>query len=257
MKRTAAVLVLAIVANFTSPAVAIDHKNLDEGRPLRLEDAYAIANGELAVEVGAGGVFERRGPNRAVFPIELLYGLPRNLQLSIGSFLATDPRDIDDQEKAGDVRLSVLYNLNQETLRVPAFAGKVSLNLPTGVDSSGVDVELKGIATKSIDRLSIHLNGGYRFLNGTERDERDGRYEIAVGASYPIGAPKHTRTIVIGDVFTEQSKRRGASNTVGLELGVRHQLTPRLVLDGGVGSEIAGPGDRAPLFLNVGVSFGF
>lgn len=110
------------------------------------------------------------------------------------TFLATDPRDIDDQSKAGDVRLSVLYNLNQETLTLPALGAKLAVNLPTGIESSGVDVEVKGITTKSFDRLGVHLNGGYRFLNGTKSDERDGRYELTLGATYPIGAPQYTRT---------------------------------------------------------------
>ena len=41
------------------------------------------------------------------------------------------------------------------------------------------------------------------------------------------------------------------------ELGVRYQLTPRVVLDAGVGSELAGPADRSPFFVTVGISFGF
>lgn len=257
MRLRLALATLLMGMSLVSPAAAIDHKNLDEGRPLRLEDAYTIASGEIALEAGAGAVFQRRGPNRAVFPVEALYGLPGNLQLGVATFFATDPRDIDDQDKAGDLHLNLLYNLNQETLATPALGAKVSVNLPTGVDSSGIDVALKAIATKSFDRLSLHLNAGYHFLNGTSSDERDGRYELVAGASYPIGAPKHTRTTLIGDVFTEQSHRRGDSNTVGLEIGVRHQLTTRLVLDAGAGSEVAGPADRAPFFFTVGVSFGF
>lgn len=140
---------------------------------------------------------------------------------------------------------------------MPAFGVKAALNLPTGVDSSGVDVELKGLITRSFRDVSLHVNAGYAFLTGTERGERDGRYELVLGASYPIGVPKHTRTTLLADVFTEQSAKRGGENTVGAEVGVRHQLTPRLVLDAGVGSEFAGPADRAPLFFTVGISFGF
>ena len=111
--------------------------------------------------------------------------------------------------------------------------------------------------TKSIERLSLHFNAGYEFLTGEDRDQRDGRYKLALGASYPIGAPKYTRTTAVGDVFTEQSSRRGDSNTVGFELGIRHQLTPRFVVDTGVGTEVAGPAHRAPFTFTVGVSFGF
>jgi hypothetical protein len=250
-------LVVGVALGAPAVATAIDHKNLDEGRPLRLEDAYSIAHGEWAIEVGAGGTFSRRGPNRAVLPVELLYGVFPNLHVSLGTELSTDPRSIEEQQKSGDVQLSTLYNFNQETLAVPAFGATLELNIPTGVESSGVDVELKGLVTKSFGGLSLHGNAAYTFLGGTERGERDGRYELVLGASYPIGAPKHTRTTLLGDLFSEQSVRRGEENVVGLEVGVRHQLTPRIVVDAGLGTEVAGPADRNSLFVTLGVSFGF
>jgi hypothetical protein len=257
MRRRLMLLSLTLLMAVTSETLAIDHKNLDENRPLRLEDAYTIASGELAVEAGAGFALERRGPDRGFFPVEVLYGAYPNLQLGLGTTLSTDPHEIDEQTKSGDLRVSGLYNLNQETLTLPAFGVKLELNLPTGVDSAGVDVEVKGLVTKSFDRLSLHLNAGYEFLSGTTRDERDGRYEVTLGASYPVGAPQYTRTTLIGDVFTEQGSRRGGSNVVGAEVGFRHQLTARVVLDAGIGTEFAGPADRSPLFVTSGISVGF
>jgi Putative MetA-pathway of phenol degradation len=238
-------------------AFAIDHKNLDEGRPLRLEDAYAISTGEIAVEAAAGFTLQRRGPNRGFFPIEVLYGALPNFQIGLGTFLSTDPHEVDERPKSGDVRFSALYNFNQETLRIPAFGLKLGLDAPTGVDSRGFAVELKGIVTKSFERLSIHFNGGYEFFTDSRHEERDGQYSLVLGASYPVGAPKFTRATVIADVFTEQSVHRGESNVVGTELGLRYQLTPRIVWDIGVGTEFAGPGDRSRFFGVTGFSFGF
>jgi hypothetical protein len=257
MRQRSLIWSLALLMVTAPAAYAIDHKNLDEGRPLRLDDAYAIASGELAVEVGAGFALERRGPDRGVFPIEVLYGALPNLQLGLGTTLFTDPRDVHEQTKSGDLRVSGLYNFNQETLTLPAFGLKLELNFPTGVDSAGVDVEVKGIVTRSIDRLSLHLNAGYAFLSGTTPDERDGRYEVTLGASYPVGAPQYTRTTLVGDLFTEQGDRRGGSNVFGAEVGFRHQLTQRVVVDAGIGSELAGPADRSSLFVTTGVSVGF
>jgi hypothetical protein len=237
--------------------VAIDHGNLDGGRPLRLEDAYAISTGEIAVEAGGGFSLRRRGADRGFFPIELLYGALPNFQVGIGTTLSTDPREIDEPAKSGDLRIGALYNLNQETLVVPAFGVKLEIDLPTGVASKGVDVELKGIVTKSFERLGLHLNAGYQLLTDTGRGERDGRYEFALGASYPLGAPKFTRATIIGDVFTEEATHRGDANVVGAELGLRYQLTPNLVWDAGVGTEFSGPRDRSPFFLSTGFSFAF
>ena len=252
-----AVAVFVLVGLGARPATAIDHKNLDEGRPLRLDDAYSIATGEIAVEAGVGFTLQRRGSNRGFFPVELLYGAFPNLQVGIGTSLSTDPREIDDRPKSGDLRLGVLYNFNQETLTLPAFAVKVGLDTPTGVDARGVGVEVKGIVTKSVERLSVHLNAGYEFLTSSRDEERDGRYKLALGASYPVGAPKFTRVTIVGDVFAEQSVARREPTVVGTEVGLRYQLTPRIVWDVGIGTEFAGPAHRSTFFMTTGFSFGF
>jgi hypothetical protein len=251
------IFALPLLLGITQTAHAIDHKNLDEGRPLRLEDAYPIATGEIAVETGAAFTLQRKGPNRGVFPVQILYGVAPNLHVEVGTTLSTNPHELGSQSKSGDLELSGLYNFNAETLAVPAFGAKLSVNLPTGIDSSGVDVKMKGLVTKSFDRLSVHFNAAYEFLNGTRHDERDGRYELVLGASYPVGAPQHTRTTLIGAVFTEQAVQTGESNAVGAEIGFRYQLTPRIVIDAGVGTEFAGPADRSRLFGTVGISMGF
>lgn len=255
--QSKSILAGALLACCVAPAPAIDHSNLDENRPLRLEDPYPIAAGEWALEAGAGYTIERRGTDRGFFPIEILYGAWPNLHLSIGSTLSTSPREIDGQERSGDLHLGALYNLNQETITLPALGLKAALDLPTGVRSAGVDVDVKAIASKSFGRLGIHVNGGYDFLSGTASGERDGRYEVVVGSSYPVGAPRYTRTLLLADVFTEQSVHHGDSNTLGTEAGFRHQLTHRIVLDFGAGSELAGPAERARLFVTAGCSVAF
>ncbi|MCG3147769.1 MAG: hypothetical protein PCFJNLEI_01210 [Verrucomicrobiae bacterium] len=255
MKRLRTLFVVVMIANGT--AFAIDHSNLDEGRPLRVEDAYPIAEGEWALETGTGIVVPRQGSTRAVFPISVLYGALPNFHVGLGSILSTDPREIGDQTKSGDLQLSGLYNFNQETLTLPAFGLKSTVNFPSGVDSAGVDAEIKALVTKSFGNLSLHGNAGYRFLSGTRSGEREGRYQLILGASYPVGAPKYTRTTLVADVFTEQSARTGAANVFGAEIGFRHQLTHRTVADAGVGSEFAGPGDRSLFFFTTGVSIGF
>lgn len=257
MRRVAIILCLALLAGLTaSIAYAIDHDNLDEGRPLRLEDAYPIAAGEWALETGAGLSAQRKSHARGFFPVDVLYGLAPNLQVSVRTTLFTDPKQIDGQTKSGDLQLSGLYNFNQETLRLPALGLRLTLNMPTGVDSSGVDFRIKGLVTKSIGRLSFHLNPAYEVFSGTMPFERDSRYDVALGASYPVGAPKHTLTTLLGDVFTEQSPRRGDPQIVGVEVGVRHQWTPWTVLDAGVGSEFGGPRNRSDFFAMIGISVG-
>src|SRR5262245_59199260 len=223
MRRAIAVVMLGLISAAAGVDEAIDHKKVDEGRPVRVEDACPIADGEIAFEVGAGFALLKRAPDQGIFPIEVLYGALPNLQIGLGSTLFTDPHHIDDRPKSGDLRASALYNFNQETLALPAFAAKLSVTAPTGIDAHGWGIELKGIVTKSIERLSLHLNGAYEFLTGSNRTERDGRYEFALGASYPLGAPQLTRATVVGDVFADQPAIRGESTIVGTEVGLRYQ----------------------------------
>jgi hypothetical protein len=241
----------------SSAARGLDHGNLDEDRPLRMEDAYPIAQGELALEGGFGFTVERHASDRALFPFEILYGAWTGLQVGAGTVLSTDPHDIDDTHKSGDLRFSALYNFNQETESLPAFGVKGTLNLPTGTDSSGADFELKGLVTKSFDRWSLHFNPAYEFLSGGDGGERDGRYRFILGASYPLGAPQHTRTTLLFDLFAEQSSRSGESTFFGAEAGVRYQMSQRGILDFGLGSEMSGPSRRAPFYFTAGFSYGF
>ena len=257
MRRVVMTFCLAVLVGLTPTAFAIDHDNLDEGRPLRLEDAYPIAAGEWALETGAGLLAHRNSRSQGLFPLEILYGLAPNLQVSLGTTLLTDPKRIEEQTKSGDLSVSGLYNFNQETLSLPAFGLRFTLNLPTGTDSSGADFRIKGLVTKSLGRLSFHFNPAYELFSGTKPFERDSRYELALGASYPVGAPKHTLTTLLGDLFTEQAPRRGDPQIVGAEVGVRHQWTPWTVLDAGVGTELAGPANRSNVLLTLGLSIGF
>ena len=253
---TAALLCVALLVA-AIPAYAIDHKNLDENRPIRLEDAYPIASGEIAIEAGGGFRLARRGTDQGFFPVEVLYGALPNLQIGVGSILFTDPREVDDGFHSGDLHFSALYNFNQETLSHPALALKLGIDAPTGIGSRGLGIEVKGIVTKSVERLSLHLNAGYEFVTTARDDERDGRYDLALGFSYPVGAPQFTRATLVGDVFAEQAARRGESTMVGVELGLRYQLTPRIVWDVGMGTEFAGPADRSRFLFGTGFSFGF
>lgn len=254
--RTQAFLAVMCSLCASSAAFGVDHNNLDPGRPVRIEDAYPISHGELVLELG--GIFssERHNPARAAGDFEILYGALPNLQLGLGSTVSAHPRDLDDGFRSGDLRLSALYNFNQETMTLPALAVKGTLNFPTGIDSTGVDGEIKAILTKSFDRVSLHFNAAYQMFSGTADQEKSGTYEFSLGASVPLGAPHSTRTTLVTDIFVKEGPLHGQSETVGAEIGIRYQLAPRTVLDVGIGTEFAGS-ERSPVFGTIGVSFSF
>jgi hypothetical protein len=254
--RTA--LTLTAVAILSSmPALALDHDNLDPNRPIQMEDAYAIPRGEIGLESGVRWNDRREGRTGVTFQPQIIYGAFRNTQIEIQGDLFTDPRSVVGANKSGDLHLGVLYNFNTETLLLPAFAVRVEADLPTGVRSKGLDSQVTGIVTRSFGRLRVHLNAGYTVLGAPQGQERNGTYRVIAAMSYPIGYPYRFRETLIVDVYSRQSDLMGQANHTGLEIGVRHQLSSRIVLDGGLGTEFAGPSDRSAFMGTVGVSVGF
>jgi len=249
---------LLVTAWFCAPpAWALDHDNLDPNRPIGMEDAYAIAHGEIGVEGGVRFNDRREGRTRLIFQPQIIYGAFANTQIEIQGDLFTEPNTLVGANKSGDLHLGVLYNFNTETTALPAFAARVEADFPTGVNSKGVDTQLTGIMTRSIGRLRVHLNAGYTVLGSPQGQERPGVYRAVAAVSYPLGYPMSFRDTLIASLYTRQSDLRGQRNNTGIEIGLRHQLTSRIVLDGGLGTEFYGPQDRAVLLGTVGMSVGF
>lgn len=250
-------LCLGLLAGSVAPTHALDHDNLDPNRPIGMEDAYAIPKGEIGLEGGVRFNDRREGRTNVTFQPQIIVGAFENTQIEIQGDLYTDPHSLVGANKSGDLHLGVLYNFNTETLNLPALAVRVEADLPTGVNSKGVDTQFTGILTRSFGRLRVHLNAGYTVIGSPQGQERPGAYRAVAAVSYPLGYPSSFRDTLIASVYTRQSDLRGQTNNTGVEIGIRHQLTSRVVLDGGLGTEFVGPSDRAALLGTVGMSVGF
>jgi hypothetical protein len=250
-------ILLLVLLAWPIPAHALDHDNLDPNRPIQMEDAYAIPHGEIGLESGIRFNDRRSGATRFVFQPQIIYGAFYNTQIEIQGDLFTEPGSVVGANKSGDLHLGVLYNFNAETLSLPAFAVRLEADLPTGIRSTGLDTQATGILTRSFGRLRFHLNASYTVLGNPEGRERNGAYRFIAAVSYPIGYPMRFRETLIFDVYTRQSDLIGQRNNTGAEIGLRHQLSSRIVLDTGIGTEFMGPSDRSVLTGTVGVSVGF
>ena len=191
------------------PSVALDHDNLDPNRPIGMEDAYAISKGEIGMESGVRFNDRWEGRTRVTFQPQIIYGAFDNTQIEIQSDLLTEPNTVVGANKSGDLHLGVLYNLNTETINLPAFAVRVEADFPTGVNSKGVDTQFTGILTRSFGRLRVHLNTGYMVLGSPQGQERAGAYRAVAAVSYPLGYPASFRDTLIASVYTRQSDLRG------------------------------------------------
>jgi len=257
MSRPAVIAVVLALAVLPSPARGLDHDNLDPNRPIAIEDAYVIPKGEIGLEGGLAYNDRRQGRGRLAVQPQIIYGAFDNTQIELMTTTLTDPQTVSGDDKSGDLSLGVLYNFNTETVDVPAFALRVELGFPTGVRSRGLDSEVTGVMTRSFGRWRTHVNLGYTFLGAPAANERAAVYRAVAAVSYPLGYPESFRDTLIANVFTRQSDRQGERNPSGIGIGLRHQVSSRVVADVGLGSEVTGPADRSSFFGTIGLSVGF
>jgi len=238
-----------------NPAVAVDHNNLDAGRPLEFDDASSVAFREQAIEFGAAVSKPKSGVNFEG-SAEYLYGFAKNSHLSVDF----DPRFAREESGArrfdsGDIGIGVFHNFNREYGSTPAFALRADAYLPTGRDSSGVDFRLRAIATKHIfARSQLHLNLDLNVNNGAHDGERQTQPGIILGYSQPLGYPsRFDRTLVaqIGYRANELQSENGVT-TVGV--GMRQQVGVQSVFDVGVLSDLTGGSSREKLKIVAGYS---
>lgn len=252
------VLSLTLTFFWSVAARAIDHNNIDEGRPLRFEDASSIAWHERAIEVGFGAGFPRRGSALLNSKLEFLYGAFLNTHFGV----ALEPSYASEAERfdASNVELSFFHALRREIGNGPALAYRVGIGLPTARDSRGVEGRLRAILTKALRQYDkVHLNLNAQVNSDPMAGARDAAFGAVLGYTTPIGYPRSFTQTLVAEFAVEQSAVRGQGwiGTVGL--GLRKQIGVRSVLDAGVESDvfITGSAPRIPFQFTAGYSVGF
>lgn len=216
-------VVLALAMGAGPLAAQIDYRNLDVGRPVRVTDAYPVERFafEFSLPYAAG-----RGSGTAHHSVapHLEYGVHRNLMIGVGA-------EVDLHRTGGDaglaaVEIGALWNLRRETPSLPAFSLSLEAAQPLRGAQFGGDVEvtLAALATRSIGRSRVHLNG-------------------VVGLVMPdashFGTPWwaglawdrtlfRSSTLIVAEVVLNRDAG-GLPVTWSLGAGLRRQLTPSVV----------------------------
>lgn len=202
-----------------------DFRAADPDRPIQVEDAYPVKLREWELETGARGAWSEAG-NEAEGSLEIKSGILLNTQA--GLELEGVWTEDDGGGLAGGV-LHVLHNFNRETWSWPALSARLEVETPGAGDAGrdGWGGALIGIATRSFDRLRLHVNAGYS--RGDEDFWRGG-----VAFDYPVGLFSRA---ILGDVYAEIPDD-GSDTRVLAEIGTRWQLTNWSVLDVGLGTRL-------------------
>jgi hypothetical protein len=263
--RTAHRLPLALTAAATSLLLLVDsprpahagggQANIEQGLPLHFEDT--VPQEYLGREFQFVSRYERtdEGEDRWLLEPRLELGIWQNTQLTIASpFLFGDA---DEGDGLGPIELDVLYNVNVETLDLPAFAFKAGVDF-TGAAAAGggdgVDPFVGILIDRTIGDTSLyqklHVNATYQFNGSQLDDERDGRYEVALGFSRRLGAS----AVFVADLVRMQEMTEHDEVNLA-EFGIRYATTPQSVFSAGVGF---GVGDESPdVRFTLGFQFEF
>jgi len=257
-KHLLALLLLAVAA----PAYAVDHNNVDAGRPLSFDDAESLAYREQSLEMGLDLRWPRRKALGAGLHAEYLYGFGLNSHLSVGFDPSIGGRSDDESTSfdQGDVSLGLFHNFNREFKNTPAFSLRGDVALPSGRGSQGADFRLRAIASRHAGQYGrVHLNLDLNAASDPRVGEGTFAPGMTLGFTHPIGYPRSFTTTGLAEISVRAGRESGRGPIVGLGIGIRRQVGVRSVLDLGLESDVAAfngaAGDR--LRVIAGYSYGF
>lgn len=245
--RLASVALCATALTLSPSLVHADHDNLEDGLPLVVTDAYSLPLWGREIQGLVRYEHTPDGRNLMFYEPRIEVGFPRNAQFAL---LVPVQHEFSTSQAAesvelGRARLDFQYNLNQETLVVPALTLGGGARAPSTEDpDESVDPFLRFAVTKAIPGIMLpfrlHVNGTLHFnVNRRPAEEREFGYLLALGADMRIGA-----TVTgLADVVREERLMGEAPPSTFGEIGVRVQMTPLLVFSAGGGAGATDEGD--------------
>jgi hypothetical protein len=156
------VLLLSTFAVAPLARAQVEYRNLDGGRPVRIEDATPTERHALDLDL-ATLRFDFLGNTRSRIQFEprMAYGLMPNTEISIRvpAFI----REVGQIPRAGvsGVGIGAMRQLNIESLRWPALGIAVDAFLPVGPAAARPSYSAKALITKTSTWARLHLNGAF------------------------------------------------------------------------------------------------
>jgi hypothetical protein len=252
------VTIALLAAPFAPLAAQTDYYNTDAGRPIRIEDAYAIERRAVEVQLAPLRLERARGGSyRWGIEPELAVGLLPRTQFEIGFPLAHVEGVAGGRTTAlAGIEASVLYNLNRETA-LPALAVVVDVMVPAGAMAPDKAYpSFKAIATKTFPWARFHMNGQVTVgdapvaaTGSTAPTAELTRWMVgmAVDRTLPLRS-----MLLTAEVVTSQPIRASEQPAWDVAGGARYQLSPRVAVDGGGGYRLSG--DDAGWFFTAGAA---
>lgn len=233
-----------------------DYRNLDGERPTFVSDAYPIER--WAFELTMPWRFEQAASGNSAHTLapELSYGIFANGQVGFSMPLAAVDRGMDTQWGLAGIHAFGLYNITTESGSWPAVSVRMDLNVPVGVN--GGDATRAGamlLATRSFGPQRIHVN----VSAAAGADDTEGGAEPlprwSAGAAIDRTFIRES-LLLIGEVYALRHQSSDPTE-VTASVGARWQLSPTLVLDGGIGRRLSSSGPDVTVTIGLSHAFAF
>ena len=257
------ILTTAFMVGANRAAAQTDYYNLDSGRPVRVEDAYAkeryafeINPASLKLERSAPGVYQW-----TVEP-EIAYGIFPRTHVKIGLPIVARDEEAGGQFGIAGIDLGLFHNLNAET-SLPAFAVSTSVVVPVGgLRPERIHPGITLIGTRSFSLGRVHANVEYTFGAADQNLADDHAQTGAVhGASRWLAGVAVDKALpllsllLIADIYAAQPLLASESVVWNAEAGVRYQISPGLAVDAGLGKVLRE--DDQGWFVTLGTGYAF
>lgn len=233
----------------------IDYRNLDDDRPVRIEDAYSAERYAFEFLLPYGVERERGGGTVHASLLELEYGIIRNGHVGIKAPLAVRRMAGTSETGLAGLRVFGLYNFNTESRLLPALSLRTDVTFPVGrLGGTETGVAVKAILTRSWGRSRVHLNAAYRFgPEGTPAAvEAADRWWYGAAVDRTLF---RRSLLLIGEAYARRIAD-GAPVEVNTSLGLRWQWRATQVLDLGVSRRLRS--DIGPDYaVTIGISNAF
>ena len=260
--RSVAVAIILAMGTASRLSAQTDYYNTDRGRPVQIEDAYSTER--YAMELKLAPVrLERAGGgayNWGVDP-EIAYGILPRTQVELGLPLAY--REVGGLRQSGiaGLELSAMHNFNAETEAWPALAIRADVLAPVGsLAPSRAYPSFTGIATRTFTWGRVHLNGTITAgstLDAARADAETGADELSrwlVGGAIDRTFPLRSM-LITAELYGRKPLIEGTPVEYTTGIGVRHQTSPTLAIDAGVGRRLNG--DEAGWYVTFGSAYAF
>jgi hypothetical protein len=254
-RRRLPVLVAWWLAVPASLYAQTDYRNLDDDRPSFIEDAYPVER--FGFEFMAPWRFEKTsdGFKTHLLLPELAWGVLANAQVGIKVPMGAAWQGGDPGWGVAGLRAFALYNFTTEGRSYPGLSLRADASFPVGgLGGEATRVGLKAIATRSFGAQRLHLNLAASAGSDSTPPVGEGLAQWSAGAAVDRTFFRES-LLLIGEFYALEHQVSEPTQVIA-SIGVRWQLWPTLVVDGGVARRLSQTGPDLAVTLGLSHPFG-